>query len=79
MAEQKVIEVHWFDYTFHDEVYDAEEAMGHDLIEMRDVGYFVGEDKRKIALAGEWAEEQGSYRHLTWIPKVNIISRRYLK
>ena len=79
MPTPKVVEITWRDCTYVDEVFDAEEAMVQSLIVMHDIGYLIGEDEEKICLGGEWIESQECYRHLTWIPKVNIIHRRFLK
>jgi hypothetical protein len=75
----KIIKVDWADCTHYDDAaLDPEEIAKEQLIQMQDVGYLVTENKIWIALAQEMIPDQNRFRHITWIPKVNIISKTVL-
>lgn len=52
---------------------DIEEAVAEPLIEMQTVGFLVAQRKDCVILGMDYIPEQNRYRHVTWIPKVNII------
>ena len=73
----KLMTVLWRDCTHYgDNSLTVEEIEREPLIEMQTVGYRVFEDKKKIALAMEYIQSQQRYRHVTWIPKENIIRKQ---
>lgn len=56
-----------------------DEVEAETLIEMYTVGHLIADRKDAIALGMEWIDETGSYRHITWIPKVNIVAQFSMK
>jgi hypothetical protein len=69
----------WRDCThFDDQAMEPADIASEQLIEMTDVGILVCEKKVWIAIASEFMDNPPRYRHISWIPKCNIISRKLL-
>jgi len=76
----RIIEVTWRDCThFDDSQLCIDDIMRQTLIIMQDIGYLIAEDREKIAIASEYIAEHNTYRHISWIPKCNVIKRRTIK
>lgn len=77
----KVVLIEWFDCTYADITSNPDDILASELIEMQTVGWLVGETKRFYALASEYTPngDETTFRHVTWIPKVNVIRVTFLK
>jgi hypothetical protein len=70
----------WQDCTHTDDgSLASEEALEEPLMEMHTIGFVVAERDDCVILGGEYIPEQSRFRHITWIPKVNIIKRLRIK
>ena len=77
MKPNSILHVVWHDCTHYDDAAMLpEEVATEQLIEMQDVGFVVCESKLWIAIAQEMMPNPLRYRHITWIPKCNIKSKR---
>lgn len=65
---------HWGDASM-----SSDEAAREQLIEMHTIGHTVTETREAIALGMDYIPEQGRYRHISWIPRVNIVKKVKLK
>ena len=77
-AEMKLLYVIWRDCTHYSDIsIDLDEVKTQELIEMHDVGFLVHESESWIALAMERVDpdKQNQVRHVTWIPKCNVVKR----
>jgi hypothetical protein len=66
----------WRDCTHTDEgSMLAEEILSEPLIEMHTIGFEIGSTEDYIALGMEYIPEQERFRHVTWVPRVNIVKQ----
>jgi hypothetical protein len=78
-VNHKYIIIHWRDCTHYDDAaMEPADIASEQLIEMTDVGILVTENKTFIAIASEFMDNPPRYRHISWIPKCNVISRKLL-
>ena len=69
----KLVFVEWFDCTHYgDSSLSDMEINSEPLLIMQDVGFLVSQNKERIALAMEYVPTQDRYRHISWIPRVNV-------
>ncbi len=71
MARPKLAYVKWIDASYQDGQCVEDEL--NPLIEMESGGLIAREDKRTISLALDRHAPDGTWRHVTHIPKVNIV------
>jgi hypothetical protein len=77
--QHKYTLIAWRDCThFDDWAMEADDIADEPLIEMTDIGILICENKTWVAIASEYMPNPPRYRHITWIPKCNIISRKLL-
>lgn len=76
----KIIEIEWKDSTYYSGHYKKETIKEYGLKRMKTIGYLIEENKEliKIAMTKETTEEDNIADFII-IPKVNIISRRFLR
>jgi hypothetical protein len=73
LALHNIIAVHWFDAHQLPEAAGASKDLLDSECLLCDVGFYIGENKRYIAIATETdTKEPDSFRHVHYIPKVNI-------
>ena len=71
-----ILYIVWRDCTHLPEgAIEKREIEETELLEMHDVGFVIYEDKTKIAIAMEYIIDQAQARHVSWIPKVNIVKK----
>ena len=68
----KQLLVRWRDAAHSDGVFTKAEAAQYTLITVWTLGYFLMEHPDRVVLAGEYFEEEGTYRRIFAIPRVNI-------
>ena len=76
----RIVLVEWRDCTHYDDSHMTKlEASSESLIIMHTVGHLIAEDAERITLGMEYIPEQERWRHISWIPKVNVIRKRVVK
>lgn len=74
----QVVEVEWEDSAVNSQTWDLDEEPLDTLV-LYTVGFLVERSKRKIVIAAEWAEKQGTYRYTHAIPTRVVRRVRWLK
>lgn len=72
MKEPRVVIVTWRDCTSMDVSMTPQEAGQESLLVMQSCGFLVAETPEVICIGRDSEGQQGTYRDLQWIPKVNI-------
>ena len=69
-----LVSIVWRDCTHISEVaMTREEVEAETLIEMQTAGHLICEREDAIAIGQDWVDETQRYRHVTWVPRVNIV------
>ena len=73
---RKYIVITWFDSFYEGGPYAKGDFRSR--CEMESAGHYVSENDDHVSIAMEFDEEYETWRHITHIPKVNIIKRRFI-
>lgn len=57
----------------------AEDALKENLMTLHSTGNLVGDNDEFVCIGQDWIPDQEVFRHLTWVPKVNIVEIRMLE
>lgn len=74
----KVISVTWFDSNKNDGSFSLKDPFDP-YFELTSVGFFIGENEDWVWLAEDYNHDEGWFRNVLSIPKVNILKKRFLR
>lgn len=74
----RILYVMWNDSCYLSGQISRSEALSDGIV-MQTVGFYVGETDKAITVSQDYIGENKDVRHITTIPKVNIIRKRWLK
>lgn len=74
---QRIAVVDWFDASTQRGPLRPDEM--NPFVILRTVGWLVREDKESVTVAMDYFEDEGTYRDIAHIPRVNIRRMRVLK
>lgn len=72
-----VVEIEWIDASYEGVTLKPGEL--RPLVRLRTCGYLVREDKESVSVAMELCDEDGNCRHVTHLPRVNIVKMRQVR
>lgn len=70
-TQHAIVWIEWNDASYQTGELTLEEL--NPLIRLHSVGWLLREDDESISIAMERCDEQSTYRHVTHIPKVNVV------
>jgi hypothetical protein len=72
-----VVCVEWVDAAYERGSLRVDELGG--LLTLKTVGWLVREGDDHVSIAAEWCEAEGTYRDISHIPRVGIVSVKKVK
>lgn len=71
----KVVYVEWLDASYQEGPLAEDELIPHVIL--FSAGVLIREDDKTVSLATDYCSPNGDWRHVSHIPKVNIIRRKF--
>jgi len=72
-----MVYVRWFDASYQNADCSADNF--NTRVELETAGWLAAQDAETVSVAMEHYEAHETWRHVTHIPRVNIIKLRYIK
>ena len=73
--KHKIIYIEWVDAHYDNGTQSTEEALKMEPFILQCAGMYVGETPDEVIYANEWCVDNGTWRYIHAIPKVNIIKK----
>ena len=77
MGRPKLVHVRWFDASYQNAECHADDFTTR--VELETVGFLARQDADTVSVAMEYYERDETWRHVSHIPRCNVIKLRYLK
>lgn len=75
----EIVEVEWVDCSYSSDTFTLKEAEAFECINIHTVGYLVVSDSTRVTLAKEQYVDDGTMRHITCIPRRNVITETVVR